>query len=46
MATVEEKKAFHDVYGISDLKSATDTDYLAVRMMLKEYAQTLDLDKK
>ncbi len=45
IGTADGKKAFHDVYGVSDFKSATDTDYLAVRMMFKDYSHTLDLDK-
>ena len=45
IGTADGKKSFYDVYGITDFKSASDTDYLAVRMMFKDYAHSLDLDK-
>jgi len=40
--TPEGKETFHKVYGVTDLKMATDKDYDAVREMLKSLGKTAD----
>ena len=35
VATPEGKEAFNAIYGVTDLKLATDADYESVRLMLK-----------
>ena len=35
VATPEGKEAFNAIYGVTDLKTATDADYESVRVMLK-----------
>jgi phosphonate transport system substrate-binding protein len=42
VATEEGKVAFKAIYGVTELKSATDTDYDAVRAMLKSVGKKAD----
>ncbi len=42
VSTPEGKDAFNSVYGVTDLKPATDADYDPVRSMLKSLGKTAD----
>lgn len=42
VSTPEGKETFNKVYGVTDLKTATDADYEPVRAMLKSLGKTAD----